>query len=119
MNYPITGEKEKKLKYKNEKIEIDNIKFDSKKEAKRYVELKQQEQAGIIKDLKLQVPFELQPSYKKENKTIRAINYVCDFTYIDNNGKFIVEDVKGFINEVYKLKKKMFEFKYGVEIKEV
>ena len=100
-------------KYKNEKIIVDKIKFDSKLEARRYCELKLLERAKEIKDLRRQVEFELQPSYKKNNKTIRAINYVADFVYYDlKKGKIIIEDTKGFKTEIYKLKKKLFEYKY-------
>jgi len=53
------------------------------------------ERQGLIKDIKLQVKFELQPKYKKNNKIIRAINYIADFTYFDvNKGKTIIVDTK-------------------------
>lgn len=79
------------------------------------------ERQELIKDVKLQTRFELQPKYKKNNKTIRAINYIADFTYFDvNTGKTIIIDTKGYRTEVYKLKKKIFEYKYpDLEIKEV
>ena len=107
-----------KSKYKAKKTNIDGHSFDSIKEANRYLELKLLERQGIIKDLRRQVRFELQPSYKKNGKTIQAISYVADFTYYQDN-KLIVEDTKGFRTEVYKLKKKLFEHKYDLEIKEV
>lgn len=108
-------------KYGNRKIIVDGIKFDSKLEANRYQELKILKKIGEIKDLDRQVKFELQPSYKKNGKTIRAIYYIADFVYYDlNKKKKIVEDTKGFKTEVYKLKKKLFEFKYPeLEIKEI
>ena len=99
-------------KYRNKKIEIDGITFDSKKEGLRYKELRLFERAGLIKDLKLQTRFELQPSFKKNNKTIRAITYKADFDYITKNGEHIVEDVKGYVTKEFALKKKMFEYKY-------
>lgn len=101
------------MKYHNKKIIVDDIKFDSLKEAKRYQELKILEKAKEITELRLQVKFELQPSFKKNNKTIRKIEYIADFTYFDNKlNKYIVEDTKGYRTEVYKLKKKLFEYKY-------
>lgn len=108
-------------KYKNEEKIVDGIKFDSKLEAKRYMQLKLLQSVGEIKDLRMQAEFVLQPSYKKNNKTIRAIKYVADFVYYDvREGKTIVEDTKGFRNDVYKLKKKIFEYKYpDLEIKEI
>ena len=80
-------------KYKNKKIIVDGIKFDSIKEYNHYLDLRLLENKGVIKDLRNQVRFGLQPSYKKNGKTIRAINYVADFTYL-LNGKLIVEDTK-------------------------
>lgn len=108
-------------KYKSKKVVIDGITFDSKKEANRYKELKILKSAGVIECLELQKIFELQPSFKKNGKTYRKITYKADFYYFDNEkGKYIVEDVKGFKTEVYKLKKKMFEYIYkDLELKEI
>ena len=94
-------------KYRNVKTTIDGIKFDSKAEARRYTELKLLEKAGEITDLKLQPRFILQHSFKHKGKTIRAITYMADFQYSEN-GKEIVEDVKGVETAVFKIKKKMF-----------
>ena len=101
------------MKYHNKKVIVDEIKFDSLKEAKRYQQLKILEKAKEITELKLQVKFELQPSFKKNNKTIRKIEYIADFVYYDNKlNKYIVEDTKGYRTDIYKLKKKLFEYKY-------
>lgn len=110
-----------KSKYKNEKVVIDGTRFDSQKEANRYLDLLVLEKAGLIQDLHRQVRFELQPSYKKNGKTVRPIYYVADFVYYDTfKGQKIVEDTKGYRTEIYKLKKKLFEFRYPeLEIKEV
>ena len=107
-------------KYHNTKTCIDGITFDSKLESKRYQELKTMENQGIIKNLVLQPSYELIPKFKKGNKTYRKTRYIADFSYFDNKlGKTIVEDVKGVKTDVYKLKKKLFEYKYGLEIEEV
>lgn len=128
IKYPVPIERKnisqiepKKSKYKNKKIIIDEITFDSTKEGKRYLELKQKEKLGEISNLRLQVKFELQPSFKINGKTIRAINYIADFVYKEN-GNEVIEDVKAsknFQTDVYKLKKKLFEYKYKIEIKEI
>ena len=107
----------KQNKYHNKKVIVDDIKFDSKKEARRYNELKLLEKAGIIKNLQRQVKYELQPSFKYNGKTIRAINYIADFVY-EKNGELIVEDVKGIRTDVYKLKKKLFLYIFNIEIQE-
>jgi hypothetical protein len=83
--------------------------------------LKFLERAGKIKDISLQHKFELQPSFKKNGKTIRAITYIADFVYFDLERMVnVVEDVKGYKTKEYLLKKKLFEYKYPyLTIKEV
>jgi hypothetical protein len=109
----------KKSKYGNKHITIDNIKFSSIKEAKRYEELKNYQEQGKIRGLELQVKYNLQPSFKINGKTIRAIDYIADFTYTDNTTEeLVVEDVKGYKTDIYKLKRKLFAYKYHKEIKE-
>lgn len=99
-------------KYKNKKTIVDNIKFDSKAEANRYIELKLLEKAGKISDLELQPKFELQEKYiNNKGEKVRAITYKSDFSYIEN-GKLVVEDVKGVETKEFKIKKKLFENKY-------
>lgn len=107
-------------KYRNKKIIIDGIQFDSQKEGYRYKELRLLQRAGLIKDLELQKEYILQDKFKINNKTVRKISYIADFSYISTkDNKLHVIDVKGFKTEVYKLKKKLFEYKYGIEIEEV
>ena len=103
-------------KYHNKKTVIDGIKFDSKIEAERYAQLKMMERAGVIRDLELQPEYELIPSFKKDGKTWRKTVYKADFRYIlAENDKTIIEDVKGstaVITDVFRLKQKLFEYKY-------
>lgn len=97
------------MKYHNQKTTIDGIVFDSKKEAKRYTVLRSLQESGYIKDLKLQVPFELIPKQSGE----RAVKYVADFAYYDLEKEIsVVEDVKGYKTDVYKLKRKLFKYRY-------
>ncbi len=110
--------KNKKSKYGANKCEIDGIKFDSRREANRYLELKQLEKAGVISDLQLQVPFVLQDSFVFNGKKIQAIKYIADFTYWEN-GELVIEDTKGMRTDVYNIKKKMFMYRYKKYIKEV
>lgn len=106
-------------KYGNAKVTIDGRTFDSKAEAERYSQLRLLERAGVIRGLECQKVFELIPAYKKNGKTVRAVKYLADFVYWEKN-KIIVEDVKGCRTDVYKLKKKLFEWRYPeLEIKEV
>ena len=108
-----------KSKYRATKTVVDGITFDSKKEAKRYAELKLMERAGAIRDLQRQVRYELIPAFDCDGKHYRSATYIADFVYTDvKTGKKIVEDVKGMRTDVYKLKAKMFAHRYGVSILE-
>ena len=103
-------------KYHNTKTVADGIKFDSKLEAERYAQLKMMERAGVIRDLELQPSFELLPSFRKNGKTWRRTVYKADFRYIlAEDDSYIIEDVKGsttVITGVFRLKQKLFEYKY-------
>lgn len=99
------------MKYKNKKTQVDMYLFDSVLEAKRYKQLALLERAGEIKNLKLQVPFLLQESFRKNSKTYRKIEYIADFVY-EEKGQTIVEDTKGIKTDVFKIKQKLFEYKY-------
>ncbi len=102
-------------KYKNQQVYFNGLKFDSKKEAGRYQELLMLQKAGKICQLKTQVPFVL----IDKSRYGRAIKYIADFTYLDDQLNYIVEDTKGFRTDVYKLKKRLFIERYGLEIKEL
>lgn len=107
-------------KYGNKKIEQDGMVFDSKKELKRWQELKLLQRAGEIMELKRQVPFRLLPSQRTPTgATVREVVYIADFTYRDKRGAFVIEDVKGFRTKDYILKKKLMLFIHGNWIKEV
>lgn len=119
-------------KYKAKKVEVDGIKFDSKKEARRYEELLILEQAGEIKDLKRQVKYILIPAQREpdsvgarggriKGKLIeRECAYVADFVYIDTaTGELIVEDVKGMRTSEYIVKRKLMLWVNNIRIKEV
>lgn len=105
-------------KYGNKKTTYKGMSFDSKKECEYFIYLESLEAQGEISELQRQVRFELQPSFKHNGKTIRSINYVADFTFKDKDGQLHIVDTKGIKTEVYKLKKKMMQFK-GHDIEEV
>ena len=107
-------------KYGAKKTVRDGITFDSKHEAERYEELKLLQRFGEIRDLQLQVPFELIPSQIENGKCVeRAVKYIADFVYFDKNGNLVVEDAKGMKTELYRLKKKLMRYFKGIEIMEV
>ena len=98
-------------KYRNKKVQVDMYVFDSIAESRRYKELKLLQRAGEISELTLQPRFLLQEAFRKNGKSYRKIEYVADFMYLQD-GKYIVEDVKGIQTDVFKLKHKIFEKLY-------
>ena len=125
---PEPGEKSgRKTKYGNRETEVAGIRFDSKKEARRFLELREMERRGEISDLRLQVNFTLIEGHTKPNgERVRPEIYRADFAYKkkDQNGAYtiyIVEDVKsaGTRTEKYKIKKKQMWEKFHLEITEV
>lgn len=120
----------KNNKYSNQKVTIDGETFDSKREAKRYCELKLLERAGEIRHLRRQEKFLLIPSQfeevtdakgKPKQKCIeRECVYIADFVYQDSRtGKLVVEDTKGVRTKEYIIKRKLMLKEYGTKISEI
>ncbi len=107
----------KQSKYRNTKKIFNGIEFDSAKEAGRYRDLLILEAAKVIRDLKLQVSFDLSVNGRL------ICRYVADFTYfICKDNQYVVEDVKSAFTRklrVYLMKKKLMKEIHGIEIKEV
>lgn len=102
----------RKHKYGAKRTEVDGVKFDSRKEANRYMTLKLLERDGYIADLKRQVKFEL-----NEGGTF-SYKYILDFQYIDTEtGLWIYEDVKGVLTTEFKKKMKLMKSVHGITIK--
>lgn len=104
-------------KYHARKTVVDGIQFDSAREAKRYAKLRALEDAGKIQGLRLQVPFELLPSFECDGVKYRDMKYVADFVYY-RDGKQVVEDCKGFKTAEYKMKKKLMAYVNHINIEE-
>ena len=121
----------KENKYGAEKVVVDGIRFDSKSEAKRYLDLSLLVKAGEITDLRRQVSYLLIPAQKepdtvgpkggrKPGKVIeKECSYVADFVYKDREGNEIVEDTKGFRTKEYIIKRKLMLWIHGIRIREV
>lgn len=117
-------------KYRNKKVIVDGIEFDSKREAKRWSELRILERAGEIQHLSRQVKFVLIPTQRepgtigkrggvKQGKLIeKECAYIADFFYMEN-GVPVVEDAKGYRTEVFKIKKKLMLYVHGIRVKEI
>lgn len=104
-------------KYHAKKTVADGIQFDSAKEAKRYIKLRDMQEAGEIEGLCLQVPFEILPSFECEGVKYRGMKYIADFVYY-RDGVRVVEDVKGAKTPEYRLKKKLMAYMNHINIKE-
>jgi len=118
-----------RTKYHNKPVSVDGVRFDSKAEARRWVELGLLVKAGHIWDLQRQVRF---PLYVLQT---RIGVYVADFVYTTTEdgkaispvtgvwpgltGGAVVEDVKGVRTALYKWKAKHFAAQYGRPITEV
>ena len=123
-------------KYGNSKTYLYGIKFDSKHEAQRYLDLKLLEDRGIIHDLRLQVKYELVPAQReasnevytkgehkgepKQGKIVeREVAYYADFDYYTEDGLHVVEDAKGMKTKEYIIKRKLMLWRHGIRIREV
>lgn len=105
--------KAKAPKYKNVKVTLDGLNFDSKAEAARYVELKQMQAGGLISGLQCQETFALAID------GALICKYRADFSYTDGAGQRVVEDVKGVRTQVYLLKKKLMKILLGIAVQEI
>lgn len=122
-------------KYHAKKTVREGQVFDSKREAKRYTELLILQRAGKISDLRTQVEYELIPAQRepdtvgsrggiKRGKVIeRAVKYVADFVYVDENGTEIVEDAKGYKDgqayALFVIKRKLMLYTHHIHVREV
>ena len=118
-------------KYNNKPVVVDGVRYDSKKEYARWVELLLLQKAGEIECLERQKKFELRPGFRHKGKKYRALTYIADFYYYDKtpdrrhskglDSRWVIEDVKSPItrkDKVYVIKKNMMLY-MGLEIKEM
>lgn len=97
-------------KYNAKKVEINGVRFDSKKEWQLYQKLENMQRMGIIGDLQRQVRFELIPKQKDE----RPVHYVADYVFKEGE-KVVVADCKSSMTKklpAYIIKRKLFKWRY-------
>ena len=132
--YPAGGASRRGNKYGASKVTVDGVTFDSKKEARRWQELKILEKAGKITNLRRQVKFVLIPTQRavdeigprggrRPGKVLeKELDYVADFVY-EEDGEKIVEDVKGYKEggayRVFSIKRKLMRFVHGIGVREI
>lgn len=102
-------------KYHNKKVTIDGRTFDSMAEAAYYQELKLRLKAGDIRGFGCQSKISLLPGFEKYGRKIRPVTYIADFIIEHKDGSIEYIDVKGMETEVFKLKRKMFDYFYPEE----
>lgn len=104
----------KQSKYRNKRVMVDGILFDSQKEADYYSELKLQLMAGDILGFCRQPEFILVEGFAER----KPVTYRADFIVFHLDGTFEIIDTKGFETEIFKIKHKQFLNKFpGLEIK--
>lgn len=104
-------------KYNNKKVTLDDITFDSKIEASYYEHLKQLEQQGIISEFLMQKEYIVFEGYTKDGKKVLPIKYKADFEVHYPDNRIEVIDIKGFETADFKLKKKLFEYRFPFKLK--
>jgi hypothetical protein len=97
-------------KFGNVRTVVDNISFASKREAKRYGELKLMLRAGLITDLRLQVRHKLAVNGQ------HICEYVSDFEYLSRTGERVVEDSKGMATPIFLYKQRMMKAIHGIDV---
>lgn len=100
-------------KYGNIPTTVYGKTFHSKLEAERFVELRLLAKAGKIKNLQCQVKFAL------DVEGVHITNYIADFTYHTEHGAFVVEDTKGVITDVYRMKERLMAACHGIKVERV
>ena len=101
----------RRTKYNANKVKLDGYTFDSQAEARRYRELLLAQKAGEINQLKVHPRFKLIAGFTYKGKRVRPVFYEADFEYWQD-GRHVVEDVKGFETAVFKIKMKLFLCQY-------
>lgn len=132
MAFPKKIKRKKGERYNHTKVEVNGLKFDSKKEYQRYLVLKEAEDNGLITDLRTQVKYELIPAVVEEyiehlktkdkikTRTLQlAITWTADFVYL-KDGEEVIEDVKPskmLLSDRFVIKEKLFFWKYRKRIR--
>ena len=125
------------MKYGNRKVNVNDDVFDSRKEYRRWQELKLLERSGKITDLRRQVKYVLIPHQREHSNEIyksgknkgkfkpgkiieRECAYIADFVYFDvEKYQLVVEDTKGVRTKDYVIKRKLMLYVHGIRIVEV
>lgn len=112
---------EKKPKYRNNaKATVGDQRFDSEREARDWVVLRDREQRGEISNLQRQVTFTLYApclAGEQHGQNIEVCTYTPDFVYIED-GRKVVQDSKGVRTREYRMKRRWLEIQEGIVVRE-
>ena len=108
------------MKYRNKPCTVGAEKYRSKRERDAHIQLLLMQKAGLISDLRREVPFVLAPPVKfsGDKRAKPALRYVADFTAM-RNGAFCVFDAKGVRTAAYKIKRHLMMTVHGIEVQEL
>ena len=110
-----SSDRQKPHKYHAKAVVVDGMRFDSKREARRWHELQLRQRAGQIRSLERQVRIPLHAS-----GGAKVGLYIADFRFFDvERGQVVVEDAKGFKTDLYQWKKRHVAAEHGIDIQEV
>ena len=110
----------KPAKYRNRKVVVDGITFDSRREASRWIYLRGLQDAGEISELTRQRSYEIAPGVRLngDKRARPAVRCVVDFDYYHKRRKErVVEDVKGFDTPMSRLKRHLLKAIHGIDVK--
>jgi len=102
----------RRTKFNSVPTVVDGLRFDSKREARRYTELVLQPSFGNLRT---------QTRWPIVVNGALVCHYVSDFDYVLPSGEVVVEDVKSEPTKtpIYRLKKKLMLACYGIQITEI
>ena len=105
-------------KYGAKKVTIDGITFDSKAESRYYEYLLKLKKSGLVEEFSMQKAFTLLDrfAHPQTGRIVRAITYRADFEVLYADGRIEVVDIKGFLTPEFKIKAKMFMFRYQIPL---
>ena len=111
-------------KYHAQVCTVDGIRFDSRKEARRYERLKMLAAGGEIRELELQpeFPITVLELWRDGGHLVACGRFRADFRYVETrSGEVVIEDTKSGPTKTtaYRLRKRLVEAIHGVTIREV
>ena len=103
----------RRSKYNNQHVKLNNYTFDSKKEYFRYLQLLDLQKKNKVKT------FEVHPRFDLCSDGTKIKKYEADFKVFWSDGRITIEDCKGVSTPLYKLKKSLMKSIYNIDVCEI